>query len=218
MWHTGIASNMNFPAPVAVLGLLAGVAGLGLSGLAAIALLLLRKMQWLHWLCGLAGVGAVVYFGLLFGFSLASHETTLVAGQEKYFCEIDCHLAYSVSGVREELPNGRRQVRIKLRTRFDETTISPRRPKDAPLTPNGREVRLIDGQGRSFAPVATAGTPLTRGLIPGDSYETELTFQVPADAKQLRLLLTDPSWDLHLLIGDENSLAHRKTYFAVPTA
>jgi len=216
VWHSSVASNMNFPAPVAVLGFLAGAAGLGLGAAAAMAFLLFRKMQWLRRLGILVGAGAVVYFGLLFGFSLGSRETTLVPGQEKYFCEIDCHLAYSVSGVREDLQNGQRQIQVTLRTRFDETTISPQRSKDAPLTPNGRDVQLIDGQGRSFTPVTTAGTPLTHGLIPGDSYETELAFSIPGDAKQLRLLLTDPSWDLHLLIGDENSLAHRKTYWAVP--
>ena len=55
---------------------------------------------------------------------------------------------------------------IKMRTRFDETTTSPNRPKDAPLTPSPREVRLADSTGHEYAPVATAGTPLLTPLKP----------------------------------------------------
>lgn len=205
-------SNMNFPAPVAVLGFLAGIAGLALSALATLTFLFVGKAQWTRWLAALVGAAAVVYFGLLFGFSLASREVTLTPGQEKYFCEIDCHLAYSVVASAEDL---QRQLHVTLRTRFDPATTSPQRPQDAPLTPNPRQVLLIDNQGRSFAPVTTAGIPLTRSLTPGESYETELTFQLPADASQPRLLITSPGWEEHLLIGGENSIGHKKTFLAV---
>jgi len=218
MWHPGIASNMNFPAPVAVLGFLAAIAGLVLGAVTVLTLLFLRKAKLTRWLGALVGIGAFVYFGLLFAMSLASREATIPPGQEKYFCEIDCHLAYSVRNSREDVQNGQRQLRVTLRTRFDETTISPHRPKDAPLAPNPRQVVLLDNQGRSFAPAATGGTPFTCSLIPGESYETELTFRLPADANQLRLLITSPGWEEHLIIGDENSLGHKKTYLAVPSA
>ncbi len=218
MCHPPIYRNMNFPAPAAVLGFLTAIAGLVLSALTALTLLFLGKVQWARRLGALVGAGAFVYLALLFGFALGSREVTLAPGQEKYFCEIDCHLAYSVRASHEEVQNGQRQLHVTLRTRFDETTISSRRPKDMPLTPNPRQVLLLDSQGRSFAPVATAGTPLTRNLIPGESYETELTFRLPADAAQLRLLITSPGWEEHLLIGDENSLGHKKTYLAVPVA
>lgn len=217
MWHPGIHSNMNFPAPVAVLGFLAAVAGLGLSVLAALVLFL-HKTRWMRWLGAIVGAGAVVYFALLFGFSLGSREVTLAPGEEKYFCEIDCHLAYSLRASREDVQSGQRRLHATLRTRFDETTISSHRPKDMPLTPNPRQVVLVDGQGRSFTPATTVGIPLTRALIPGESYETELTFHLPADAAQLRLLITSPGWEEHLLIGGENSLGRKKTYLAVPGA
>ena len=217
MWHPGIHSNMNFPTPVAVLGFLAAVAGLGLSLLTLLVLLSLHKTKWAGWIGALVWTGAVVYFGLLFGFSLGSRVVTLAPGEEKYFCEIDCHLAYSVRAGREEIQNGQRLMHIALRTRFDETTTSPTRPKDAPLTPNPRRVLLLDGHGRTYAPATMTGTLLTRSLLPAQSYETELVFRLPADATQLRLLLTSPGWEEHLLIGDENSLGHKKTYLALPT-
>ncbi|MFY9561540.1 MAG: hypothetical protein WAQ52_15005 [Terriglobales bacterium] len=218
MCHPPIYRNMNFPAPAAVLGFLAAFAGLVLSAITALTLLFLGKAQWARRLGVLVGAGAFVYSALLLGFALGSREVTLAPGQEKYLCEIDCHLAYSVRASREDLQSGQRQLHVTMQTRFDETTISPRRPKDMPLTPNPRQVLLIDSQGRSFTPVATAGTPLTRNLIPGESYETELTFRLPAAAAHLRLLITSPGWEEHFLIGDENSLGHKKTYLAVPTA
>jgi hypothetical protein len=216
MWHPGIHSNMNFPTPVAVLGFLAGIAGLVFSALTLFVSLSLSKTRWARRVGAVAGVGSAVYFGLLFGFSLGSREVTLAPGEEKYFCEIDCHLPYSVRASREELQSGRRQLHVALRTRFDETTTSPTRPKDAPLTPNPRQVMLLDAQGRTYAPTAMTGTPITRALLPAQSYETELVFQVPADATQFRLLLSSPGWEEHLLIGGENSVGHKKTYLALP--
>jgi hypothetical protein len=157
--------------------------------------------------------GAIVYFALLFGFSAGSRETVLAHGQEKYFCEIDCHLAYSVVDVKTQ-PAGR--YVITLRTRFDETTTSPSRPKDATLTPSPREVRLLDSAGHEYAPVTSAGTPLLTPLKPADSYTTQLEFNLPQDAIGLRLLIkTAPQWPNHVVIGDENSWLHKKTYFAL---
>jgi hypothetical protein len=218
MSYPGMHSNMNFPAPVAVLGFLAAVGGLFLGLLTLLVLLSLHKIKWARWIGTLAGAGAIVYCGLLFGFSLGSREVTLPPGQEKYFCELDCHLAYSVRAIREEISNGRRQLLVTLRTRFDETTTAPWRPKDLPLTPNPRQVLLLDHQGRTYSPATMTGVPLTRALIPAQSYETELVFPLPADASQLRLLLTSPGWEEHLLIGSENSLGHKKTYLALPSS
>ena len=154
---TAIASNMNFPAPLAVLGFLAAIGGLFLAVAAALIFWFARKPKFARITAIVTGGCAVVYFALLLSFSVASRETALAHGQEKYFCEIDCHLAYSVLDARTQ-PDG--HLVVTVRTRFDETTTSPNRPKDAPLTPSAREARLIDGAGREYAPVSTAGTPL----------------------------------------------------------
>jgi hypothetical protein len=56
-------------------------------------------------------------------------------------------------------------------------------------------------------------------LQPGESYKTQLEFRVPKDAKGLRLLInTIPAWPDRLVIGDENSWLHKKTYFACERA
>lgn len=210
------ASNMNFPAPLAVVGFLAAVIGL-LAAIGAVLIFWFARKPRMARVAGFAlGGGAVVYLALLFGFSASSRETLLSRGQEKYFCEIDCHLAYSVVDVTTRDQGAMNDYVITLRTRFDETTISPNRPKDAPLTPSPREVRLIDESGRQYDVTSTAGTSLMSPLTPASSYRTQLHFRVPKDARGLRLLIqTLPGWPDHFVIGDENSLAHKKTYLAL---
>ena len=207
-----LASNMNFPAPLAVVGFLAAIGILFLALSAVLIFWFARKPKFARIAAISIGAVSVVYFSLLFGFSAGSHETALARGQEKYFCEIDCHLAYSIVDVNA----GASRYVVTLRTRFDETTTSPSRPKDAPLAPSPREVRLIDSAGRQYAPAAIEGTPLSTPLKPADSYTTKLEFNLPPEATGLRLLInTVPAWPDKLVIGDENSLLHKKTYLAL---
>jgi hypothetical protein len=210
------ASNMNFPAPLAVVGFLAAMGGLFLALVSMVIFWFARKPKFARIAAVAIGAGAVVYFALLFGFSAGSHATMLARGQEKYFCEIDCHLAYSIVDVKTQSDTASTHYVITLRTRFDETSTSPSRPKDAPLTPSPREVRLLDSAGHAYAPVSTRGTPLLTPLTPAGSYTTQLEFSVPKDTAGLKLLLhTTPAWPDHLVIGDENSWLHKKTYFAL---
>ncbi len=214
MWNVSPPSNMNFPAPLAVLGFLAAGGGLTLTILGVAVAYFVRKAKFAALLMKLTGAAAAIYLGLLLGFSLGSHETTLAPGQEKYFCEIDCHLAYTVLNTQVVPEADAMRYIVSLRTRFDETTISSRRPKDYPLQPAPRTVLLTDSRGSSYAPESISGTPLAASLIPGQSYITQLYFTVPSTAKRLRLLInTTPGWPDHFVIGDENSLLHKKTYF-----
>jgi hypothetical protein len=216
MWTSHIASNMNFPAPLAVMGFLAAAAGLFAALTGALIAWFARKPKFARLLLLAAGAGAAAYLGLLLGFSFGSHVTTLARGQEKYFCEIDCHLAYSVIDVKTDAQPALTRYLVTLRTRFDETTTSTTRPKDFPLTPSPRLVRLLDANGREYAPVTVQGTPLLTPLKPADSYTTQLEFDIPQNARSLRLFLnTAPAWPDHFVIGDENSLLHQKTFFAL---
>lgn len=210
------ASNMNFPAPLAVLGFLAACGGLFVALGAALIFWFARKPKFAQIAAIAIATGAVIYFGLLFGFSAGSHETALARGQEKYFCEIDCHLAYSIVNVKTEAGSDSNDYVVTLRTRFDETTTSPKRPKDAPLIPSPREARVVDNSGHEYAPESASGTSLVTPLKPAESYTTELHFRIPKEASGLRLLVkTMPGWADHLVIGDENSWGHKKTYFAL---
>ncbi len=210
------ASNMNFPAPLAVLGFLSACVGLFVAIAAGLIFWFARKPKLARITAASVGTGAVIYLALLLGFSAGSHPVMLARGQEKYFCEIDCHLAYSIADVKTDSDGTSSHYIVYLRTRFDETTTSPSRPKDATLAPSPREVRLIDGTGHEYAPVASAGTPLMTPLKPADSYTTQIEFVVPRDASGLRLLInTVAQWPDRVVIGDENSWLHQKTYFAL---
>jgi hypothetical protein len=187
------------------------------------------------------GGGAILaiatgYFLLLTGVSFASSEEVLPAGGWKYFCEIDCHIAYSLIGVQKKAALGPEMqqvsahgefVVVRVKTWFDERSISAHRG-NGPLTPNGRKIFLVDEAGQKFAPspegqtalahLTSNSTPLTQPLRPGESYTTDFVFDVPKDARGLRLLITEDDPETRLVIGHENSLLHKKTYFAVDFA
>jgi hypothetical protein len=211
-----MASNMNFPAPLAILGFLGACGGLFLGIAAAVIFWFARKPKFARLAAFAIAIGAAIYFALLFGFAAASRDTALERGQEKYFCEIDCHLAYAIVDVKTQSGPDSTDYYITLRTRFDGTTTSPGRPKDLPLTPSPRQARLVDAGGREYAPFSAAGSSLMTPIKPSDSYTTQLGFRVPKRVSGLRLLLsTIPAWPDHLVIGDENSWLHKKTYFAL---
>lgn len=158
--------------------------------------------------------GAALYLLLFFGASLLSRNRVLAPGEEKHICEIDCHLAYAVAATKSEpLPNGLVRHTVTVKVRFDEETISSRRPRDATLTPNSRYVALVDDAGNGY-PGSTDG--LKRKLIPGESYTTDIVFDVPAEVRGLRLILRNNDPETAFIIGHENSLFHGKTTFRVP--
>jgi hypothetical protein len=162
----------------------------------------------------LGGIGA--YALLLLGASVTSRNRTLAIGTEKHICEIDCHLAYAVVGEKAEtLAEGHVRLTVTVRARFDEETISARRPRTATLTPNSRYVALVDAGGHQY-PGSTDG--LKRPLVPGESYTTDLVFDVPADARDLRLVLRNNDAETAFIIGHENSLLHGKTTFSLAKA
>jgi len=179
---------------------------------------------------------AAVYFLLLTGVSFASSEEVLPAGGWKYFCEIDCHIAYSLVGAQtadalgpelQQISASGKFVVLRVKTWFDESTISAHRG-NGPLTPNSRRILLVDDVGRRFAPspvsqsaisrLTSNSTPLTQPLRPGESYVTDFVFDVARDAQRLRLLITEDAPETRLVIGHENSLLHKKIYFAVDSA
>jgi len=157
------------------------------------------------------GVG--VYLVLLVIASVASRSRVLAPGEEKHICEVDCHLAYSVAGAKaESLSDGRVRHTVTVQVRFDKETISNRRALDMPLSPNSRYVAVVDAQGHRY-PGSTEG--LRRRLIPGESYTTDIVFEVPAGSRAVALVLRSADPETPFLIGHENSLLHGKTMFAL---
>jgi hypothetical protein len=210
-------------APVVVLAFLGAGGFTAAAAVGGAVALSFRRFRLARWIFGASLAVAAGYGALLLGVALQSRERTLLPGEKKYFCEIDCHLAYSIAGAE---PAGPGALAVTVTTWFDPSTIAPFRG-DAPLTPNPRVVYLLDGSGRRHEPSAKAtraweakhgpSTPLTRELRPGQSYATTFVFDV-REAARPRLFLGDPVGVETFLIGHENSPAHGKAYFALPGA
>jgi hypothetical protein len=226
-------TNVNLAAPLGALALL----GTGLVLLvAALALgysLLTKKSLLRKFALLTLTIVAGLYLAILLGFSFASSERVLARGEEKHFCEIDCHLAYSIIDARDskvigEVPNqatAKGMFRIvTIKTRFDETTIGRNRG-DALLYPNSRVVTISDANGNEYFPSAaaqslleksqTAGTPMTIPLRPTESYSTTIAFDLPADIKSPTLWIREGESLTRFVIGHENSFLHKKTRFQI---
>jgi hypothetical protein len=179
---------------------------------------------------GGAALVAFGYTGLLLLVGLFSRSQTLPPGGWKYFCEADCHIAYAIDSVRQAAtlgPEARpvvargRFLVVRLKTWFDQNSIAPFRG-NSPLTPDPRTVKLIDDAGRPYPPLsqvpagADAGSvSLGTPLRPGESYATVLVFELPAEAKNPRLLISDSDPITRLLADHENSPLHGKIYLAL---
>ena len=214
-------TNVNLAAPIGALALM-GTAFILVVAAAVLVQSLIARKPGRAKIVGLAILTlAGAYLGVMLIFSFVSHEKILARGQEKHFCELDCHLAYSVVSARQANDPGvnsnqtdlaGRLTVITIKTRFDETTISPQRG-DGLLYPNSRALTLVDERGNRYGPASALGTPFTTPLRPGDSYTTDVAFDLPANVKPAALLINEGGWETHLVIGHENSPWHKKTQF-----
>jgi len=220
-------------APIVVLLFLGTVFVLGISLLVLFYGAARRSAFFAKLGAGAAATIAASYLLLLGGVSLASSEQTLPPDGWKYFCELDCHLGYSLPSAEtaatlgpelQQISAHGKFVVLRVKTWFDERTISERRG-NGPLTPNRRKALLVDDTGRSYEPSpegqfaparsGTRSTAMAQPLQPGESYTTDLVFDVPKQARGLRLLLLEDDPETRFVIGHENSLLHKKIYFDV---
>jgi hypothetical protein len=224
-------TNVNLSAPLGAMALLGSGFLLVCFGIAFVYAITHRKFAFARGVLLVAAIMTATYLGLLLLFSFSSREKILALGDEKHFCELDCHLAYSVLDVQKAKTLGTAPNQtttsgtfyvVTIKTRFDEDTISPRRG-NGPLTPNSRVVTIVDQLGRTFSPSPVAdralaadgapGTALTTPLQPGQSYMTRIVFDLPADVQNPTLLVREGEWLTHFVIGHENSPLHKKTAF-----
>lgn len=224
-------TNVNLSAPIGALAFLGTGFVFAVAALVLIQSLIVRKGRRARIvLLGMLGL-AVLYLAAILAFSFASHEKVLARGDEKHFCELDCHLAYSVANVRQAKtlgsPSRQSSARgvytiVTVKTRFDETTIGPSRG-NAMLYPNSRALTVFDEHGNRYGSSSegqraldasqSSGTPFTTPLRPGESYTTDVAFDLPADMKTATMLVNEGEWMTHFIVGHENSPLHRKTKF-----
>jgi hypothetical protein len=229
-------TNVNLEAALGVLGFLGACGALLIIFLVAVHALCTRRFARMKKALVAGVCFMMLYLCLMLVFSFVSRERALARGEEKHFCEVDCHLAYSVTDVQRVKTVGSRDNQvtaqgifylITVRTRFDEQTIGPRRG-DAPLVPNSRVVTVRDASGQSYSPspaamrlieqANSADKPISTPLRPGEYYTTTFVFDLPEAVENPALLINEGELVTHFLIGHENSPLHRKVLFRLDDA
>ena len=210
--------------------LLMGLSGLGLVAGGAFVLFALRTDRIeLAKYTGMFALGwSALYLVVLTGTSLTSQEKVLDLHERKAFCGfyLDCHLGVSVEDVQRvvHVGEGPEAVQadgifylITVRVNNDgvEARLPLRNPK-ATLTDaySATYTRSLKAE-RALAREENVPMAFTRSVAAGHSYTKTLVFDVPADVRTPKLLITtgialDRFIEL-FLIGDEDSLFHRKT-------
>ncbi len=216
-------TNVNLAAPVGALALLGTGFVMFVAAIVLIQSLIVRKRRRAKIVLAALVAVCCLYLAAILIFSIGSHEKLLARGEEKHFCELDCHLAYSIVNTRQTKTLGESAnpvsaqdifAVVTIKTRFDETTIAPWRGNGL-LYPNNRVLTLIDERGHRYQPVSQSGTPLTNPLRPGESYTTDIVFDVPSEVKHATLLMNESDWITRLVIGHENSPLHKKASFQI---
>jgi hypothetical protein len=189
--------------------LLLGLAGWTAIGVVGVGVSLRRGerqrvRQGVAWLVGVW----VVYLCLLIGVSLGQGQRVVAMGEPQCFDD----MCFAVIRV-EEIPgflirDGRRLLRVSLQVRN-----RGRKAQSDGLI----RAYLVDGQGRRWeTSPGVNGVQLTARVAGGNSVVSEPVFKVAADASGLGLVLTHGRWQPgELVIGDSDSLLHRKTVVAL---
>ncbi len=146
-----------------------------------------------------------LYMAVLIWSSWTQPQKIVALGQDQYFDD----MCFAVTGA-QDMPEfsvqaGSRLVRVTVR-------ISNHAGEK---TQQDRHIRayLVDRQGRQWVEsTAVSGVRLTAKLTAGGSAISQPVFKVPHDATGLGLVFTHGrGWPGALVIGDSDSLMHRRT-------
>lgn len=177
-----------------------------------------------------AGAWGALYLAGLLATSLASDDRLLGWHHPKPFCGfyIDCHVSVSVEGVTTTPAIGEGAHRVTAEGMFYVVTLRySSNAIRAPLSTGSPAATIRDDQGRMYSRASEAEAvltstlehpaPLPRTLAPGESVTTQIVFDLPPEAPAPRLYVRqgfgiDRLVEL-FLIGDEDSLLHRRTWF-----
>ncbi len=192
-----------------VLLLIATVLGVGALLLGAIITLASGHAARAAAIGAVAGGWLSAYAVLLVGASLTSHDQLLAHGQTKHFCGfyLDCHVGVAV--IADSFSTTPRSFVHDVTLRFSSDA------RRETLTPWHVDMFLEASNGMRFPPTAGIGD-LERPIPAGGSYDVHVRFELPPGQTDHRLMIRqggDLLFPEIMLIGDEASLLHRKTWF-----
>jgi len=207
-----------------ILLMLMTVGGLIVAAVLLIGSLITKKTWLTKFTLGGVAVWFVFYAVMLLGFSLTSKERTVEIGDTdgKAFCGfyLDCHMHAMVTGVRKAKSIGAQTasgeyyiVKVKVFSNAKQATLGL-------LTV---DAHVVDAAGRKYTRDQGAEATLSpqpdfdRRIAPTESFEKEIVFDLPVGVNKPRLDLREgfgiESMLEAVLIGDEDSILHRRTYF-----
>jgi len=204
-----------------------------IGGLITAAILLIiaiaTKRSWLKkFVFGGVAVWFAFYIAMLVGFSIFSTEKTLLLNEPKEYCGfyLDCHMHTAVTGVRrtktikDVLAKGEFYiVKVKVFSNAKRKTLGFHTVDAHVVDAGGREYsRDIDVE-KQLPPQPE----FDQKISPVESYEKELVFDLPLDAKNPRLDLREGysgiDWFIEsALVDDEDSFMHKRNYFSLENA
>lgn len=191
--------------------------------IAVLTISFVLKAVWLRkFILGGVGLWLIFYTLMLLGTSLFSRERTLAMDEPKEFCGfyLDCHMHTAVKAVRTTKKMGDRTADGEFYIVSVEVFSDAIRAQLA-LTRPGATV--YDASGEHYhrdrqAEALLGAQPAFNKLIgPGESFIKEIVFDLPVDVKDPRLDIREGFGIEHMieavLIGDEDSIFHKRTYF-----
>lgn len=201
-----------------------------IGGLAAAAILLVfafvSDRSWLKkFVLGGVAIWFLFYGVLLLVMSLTSRETNLGNNEPKEFCGfyLDCHMHTEVTGVRtaknigDKTANGEFYiVNLKVFSDARNPAIALRllKPQAVVMDENGATYARNDAAEQLLP---TANLNLGADVKNDETIEKEIVFDLPEGIKNPRLDIREGYGVDHVieavLIGDEDSILHKRIYF-----
>ena len=189
---------------------------------------LITKKAWLtKFTLGGGTIWFVFYVAMLLGFSLTSTEKVLAVNEAKEYCGfyLDCHMHTSVTGVRTAKTIGPQTakgefyvVNVKVFSDAKNPNIALRllEPKARIVLPDGSK---LERDTTAEAQLPTSDVRLDADIYNNQTIEKELVFDVTDPSIHLKLLITEgygiDKTIEHVLVGDEDSIFHKQTFFAL---
>ncbi|MGB7210010.1 MAG: hypothetical protein WBD27_15225 [Pyrinomonadaceae bacterium] len=162
------------------------------------------------------------YFALLLGVSFLSEEKTLELNEPKAYCGfyLDCHMHTAVKRVRTAKTIGNKTAKGEFHIVTVEVFSDAVRATLGLLTV---DAHVVDAGNRTYTRDMGAETQLApqpdfeKQIGPEESFEKEIVFDLPVNVKEPRLDLREgigiDSIIESFLIGDEDSIFHKRNYF-----
>jgi hypothetical protein len=185
------------------------VGGGGLLAYAATS----RQWAFVRRVAAAMGIVLWLYLGSFAVFAWLGAGRSLAMSEEKFFCAVDCDLAFSVLALAKQpvAADGTRvwQVTIRARSAAARATQRPAGARVFVRDVDGRTYAADPAATRSFDPGVDPADPFAFDLGPGEARVVHLAFRLPASIPWPELVVTEGGWPGRLVPGDENAPLHR---------